>query len=273
MPSGASSDETISRTIASKRQPGIAAGGADGAGQHAGLRDRVGRHARVDRTPHHHGAVARVDAARQHTGQPGDQRAEPVHQVAGQVRTRRVPARRVQRDLDLVGGRRDRPGPHRDLADRQPRIAVQREDPRHPGQRARRDGVDRAAGHQLLGGLEDQPHADRQLGHRRQRQRRAQQHRGVRVVAAGVRDVGHHRRVRRTGALGHRQRVHVGAQRDPRPVLRAEVAGQAGAAGQHLRVEARRRPDATATNCVVANSCRPSSGWAWMCLRQATRSS
>ena len=28
-----------------------------------------------------------------------------------------------------------------------------------------------------------------------------------------------------------------------------------------------------ATNCVVANSCRPSSGWAWMCRRQATTSS
>ncbi len=39
------------------------------------------------------------------------------------------------------------------------------------------------------------------------------------------------------GPLGHRQRVHVGAQRDPRQVLRPEIARQPGAAGQHLRVE------------------------------------
>ena len=123
-------------------------------------------------------------------------------------------------------------------ADLQPRVAVQREDPRHPGQRAGGDRVDRAAGHQLLGGLEDQPHADRQLGHRRQRQRGAEQHRGMRVVAAGVRDVGHHRGVRHSGPLGHRQRIHVGPQRDARPVLGPEIADQAGAAGQHLRVEA-----------------------------------
>ena len=115
---------------------------------------------------------------------------------------------------------------------------MQREDARNPGQRARGDRVDRAAGHQLLGGLEDQPHADGQFGHRRQRQRGAQQDRGVRIVAAGVGDVRHHRCVRRPGPLGHRQRVHVGPQSDPRPVLRPEVAGQAGSAGQHLRVEA-----------------------------------
>ncbi len=222
-----------------QRQPGVAARGADGAGQRAGLRDRVGGHARVDRAPHHHRAVARVDATRQHAGHTGDQRAEPVHQVAGQMRPRRVPAVRLQRDLDLIGRRRDRARPHRDLADRQPRVAVQREDPRHARQRTGRDRVDRAAGHQLLGGLEDQPHTDRQFGHRRQRQRRSEQDRGVRVVTAGMGDVGHHRRVRRAGPLGHRQRVHVGPQRDPRPVLGPEVAGQPCSAGQHLRVEAR----------------------------------
>ena len=55
----------------------------------------------------------------------------------------------------------------------------------------------------------------------------AQQDRGVGVVTARVRHVGHRRRVGRAGALGHRQRVHVGAQRDPRPVLGTEVADQA----------------------------------------------
>ena len=222
-----------------ERLPGVAARGADGSRQRARLRDRVRRGARIDCTPHHHGAVARIDAPGQDPRHAGDQGADPVHQISGQMRSRRVPARRVQGDLELIGGRGDRPGPDRDLADRQPRIAVQREDARHPRQRARRDGVDRTAGHQLLGRLEDQPHADGQFRHRRQGQGGAQQHRGVRVVTAGMRDVGDHRRVRRPGPLGHRQRVHIGAQRDPGPVLRTEITRQAGASGQHLGVEAR----------------------------------
>ena len=114
---------------------------------------------------------------------------------------------------------------------------MQGEDPAHPGQRARADRVDGAAGHQLLGGLEDQPQRNRQFRHPRQRQRGSQQDRGMRVVAAGVRRVGHGRFIRGTGPLGHRQRVHVGAQRDPRFVFGAEIAGQPRPAGQHLRVE------------------------------------
>jgi hypothetical protein len=72
--------------------------------------------------------------------------------------------------------------------------------------------------------------------------------------------------------VGHRQRVHIGAQRDARRMLGTEVAGQPGAAGQHLRVQ----PASTsrsATNWVVANSWRPNSGWRWMCRRHSTRSS
>ncbi len=127
----------------------------------------------------------------------------------------------------------------RDLADLEPRIAVQGEDPRHAGQRSGRDGVDGAARHQLFGGLEDQPHPDRKLGNRRQRQRGTQQDRGVRVMPAGVCHIGHGRGVRRAGALRHRQRIHVGAQRDPWLMLWAEVADQSGPAGQHLGVQPR----------------------------------
>ena len=155
------------------------------------------------------------------------------------MRTGGVPTRGPQSHLDVIGGRRDRAGLDRDPADREMRIAVQREDPRHPGQRARGDRVDRAAGHQLLGRLEDQPDAHRQLGRRGQRHRRPQQHRGVRVVPAGVGDARHQRRIGRTGALVERQRVHVRTQRHPRSVVGPEVAQQTCAAGQHLGVQAR----------------------------------
>jgi hypothetical protein len=103
--------------------------------------------------------------------------------------------------------------------------------PAFTGHRARRDRVDRAAGHQLLGRLENQPQPDRQLRRPGQRERGAQQDRGVPVVPAGMRGVGHRRGVHGPGPLGHRQRIHVGPQRDSRLAVRAEVAGQPRPAG------------------------------------------
>jgi hypothetical protein len=101
----------------------------------------------------------------------------------------------------------------------------------------------------FLGGLEHEQDLARQLGlHRRQRLGHAHQDRGMRVVAAGV----HHadglaaegrrglRRERQIAAFGHRQRVHVGAQRDARAGLAAlehrDHAG-GGDAGLHLEAE------------------------------------
>ena len=148
-----------------------------------------------------------------------------------------MPARRVQCHLDLVGGRRDRARPHRDPAHRQSRVAVQREDARHAVERARGDGVDRAAGHQLLGGLEDQPHADRQLGHRASASAAPSSTAVCASWPQACATLGTTEAYVHPGALGHRQRVHIGAQRDARPVLRTEVADQARSAGQHLRVQ------------------------------------
>lgn len=236
-----------------KVNPGLPAGRANSAGQNSGLRNGVGGHTRVDRAPHQHGAVTWVDATRQHPGQPGDQRAEPVDEVGGQVWTRRVPARRIQRDFYRVGRRRDGALPNGDLADFKPGIAVQGEDPRHPGQRAGRDRVDGTTGHQFLGRLEDQPHPHRQLRYRSQCQCGTQQDRGVRIMATSMRDVGHGRGVGRAGPLGHRQRIHIGAQRDPRLMLRTEVAGESRSTGQHLGVQPA-SANRSATNWVVAYS-------------------
>ena len=74
-------------------------------------------------------------------------------------------------------------------------------------------------------------------GARGQRERRAEQDRGVRVVPAGVRHIRHRRCVGGAGPLGHRQRVHVGPQRDPGLPVGAEIAGQSRPAGQHLGFE------------------------------------
>lgn len=138
-----------------------------------------------------------------------------------------------------VGGRSDRPGGDRHPPDVQTRITVQCEDPRHPAQCPGGDRVDRTAGHQLLGGLKDQPHRDGQLRYRGQRQAGAQQDGGVRVMPAAVGNSGHRRGIRRAGALGHRQGVQIGAQRDPRPVFGTDITGQPGPTGQHLGFEPR----------------------------------
>ena len=66
-----------------------------------------------------------------------------------------------QRDFDEIGGGGDRSGRGGDAADREVRIAMQGEDARHTLQCAGRDSLQRPAGHELLGGLEDQPDPDR----------------------------------------------------------------------------------------------------------------
>ena len=152
------------------------------------------------------------------------------------MRPRGVPTRRGEPQFDEVCGGGQRTFAQPDLADLEPRVAVQPVDPLDAVHRAGGDHVQRAAGHDLLGGLEDQPHAARQLRRARQRPRRAQQDRGVRVVPAHVRGAFGLGGVREAGGLGQRQGVHVGAQGDA-AVPAADVADDAGARGQHPRLE------------------------------------
>ncbi len=96
------------------------------------------------------------------------------------------------------------------------------------------DDVERAAGHQLLGRLEDQPDPARQrVGVGGEGQPGAQHHRGVHVVAAGVADAVVARAVGHVLLVLQRQRVDVRAQADDDVAL-AELADQAGPALQHL---------------------------------------
>ncbi len=140
------------------RVPGVAAQHPQRAAQPAGRGDRVGRPARLDRAPHQRQRGARIDPARQQPGQVGDQPAQRVDEILGQMRTGRVTAGAGQPDLDVVAGRGDRPDPHTDLPGRQPRVAVQREDQLDVVDDAGRHRRVRATGHRLLGRLEDQPH-------------------------------------------------------------------------------------------------------------------
>ena len=95
-------------------------------------------------------------------------------------------------DLDLVGRGRDRSHAQADLPDVERRVAVQREDAVDPDEPVLGDDVLGPTGHDLLGGLEDEPGAD-PGGHEAvldgaQRECRADEGRGVHVVPARVAD-------------------------------------------------------------------------------------
>ena len=79
------------------------------------------------------------------------------------------------------------------------------------------------AGEPLLGGLEDEVHRAREIPRLGEVFRRAQQHRGVPVMAAGMHAVRCARAVGEVVGLLHRQRVHVRAQAD-RPVAAGRFA-------------------------------------------------
>ena len=83
----------------------------------------------ADDAPDHAHAGARVEAAGQDRGQLGDDLAERVGEVLGQVRARGVAARAAQRDVEVVGGAGDRALAEADAADVEGRVAVQPEDP------------------------------------------------------------------------------------------------------------------------------------------------
>ena len=154
-----------------------------------------------------------------------------------------MPAAAVQRHGDLVAGGGQRALAQPDLADVEAGVAVHREHGIDAVEGTGRDGVVGAAGHDLLGGLEDAAHRDAPLDQRRlaglQREQRPDERGDVHVVAAGVADAGGAGGEVEAGALAHGQGVHVGAQGDPvLGVGRPDVGEQAGA-GQQAHPDAR----------------------------------
>ena len=231
------SPPTSARTFSSSSTPRGVVGGAQRAAQHAVLRDRVGRLARLHRAPDQHGARARVDLPREQQRQLGDQQPERLDEVGGQVRPRRVPARRGEPDLQHVARRRDRPDPGAEPADLAAagRSAARRSARRPPSRRRRPCRSRRRAG------------SPRRAG------RSAAPGRAASGAAASARPAPSSMAVcascpqacmtpvdgrgeREAGVLVQRQGVEVGAQRDA-ALAEPDVADEAGAAGQGARLE------------------------------------
>ena len=258
--------------------PGLVVEAPDGTLGHAVVGNRVGHGARADPAPDQAQAGPRVDPPGQRRRDLGEDLAERVDQVRGQVRPGGVPAGPGHPHLDLVAGRGDRAGAHAELARVQPGVAVQREDPAHRRDPARREHVQRTAG-RLLGGLEDEPDPPGQhargglLGQERGRRRAARwcARRGRRHGRRSARWSGRGRPCRPPWAA--RRYLH-GAQR---PVVRYKElapsrcrrAGRFPWAGSPV---AGRPRSARATRRVVRCSSYPSSGWACRSRRNATSS-
>src|SRR5699024_113326 len=119
----------------------------------------------------------------------GDDLAQRVHQVAGQVRAGGVPAPGVQGDGDRIGGGGEGAHAGADFADVELRLAVHRVYLRPGQQRPVFDDVDRATGVYLFRGLEHQAHVVGQAavgGEFGQCEAGAEDDGGVNIVPAGV---------------------------------------------------------------------------------------
>ncbi|RPK92834.1 hypothetical protein EES46_07905 [Streptomyces sp. ADI98-10] len=223
--------------------PGVQIQAADGAGQFGVLRDDIGGVPGLQPPPGQREPGAGVDPAGEQRGHVDGDPGGGGDKVGGQVRPGGVPAGSVERDLQPVAGRGDGPDPQPDPPDVHLRVAVHADDPpdafQHPG----RDRVDRTAGEDLLGGLEDQPHGVGQQPlpvEPGEHESRPEHGGGVHVVPAGVRPVGH------GGPVGHarlgvrdRQRVDVRPQRQHgrHPVPLPHVTHEPGPDGENLRLQ------------------------------------
>ena len=158
----------------------------------------------------------------------------PSAKVRSSVRCGRDvwPPRPVSRTSERRAAPVSAPVAQADVADVERRVAVEHEDPVDLVEGAAPISVEGAAGHDLLGGLEEEPDP---AAARRPRawvsasaEAGADQAGGVHVVAAGVGDAGVVLAHGSAGGVVDRQRVEVGTQRHDRPAV-AEVGDQAGA--------------------------------------------
>jgi hypothetical protein len=199
-----------------------------------GRRDDVARSAGVDLSPHDQRGRPRIDAAREHRGQVGDNLGEREREVLGQVRTGRMTAVPLEIDREPVAGRRERPLPQPHLTYVETGVAMQgvcRVDPEHS---SLGDDVVGAARDGLLGRLEEEPHRGaggiEVVAQIAQGQRRPEKRGGVDVVAARVAYVRADRGEVEAGSLPDRQRVDVGPQGHAEARIgRAKVGDQTGA--------------------------------------------
>ena len=223
------------------------AGGAandDGFGQ-----DVMGVRIRLHHAAGNHPAFQRIDIARHHRLQGDDDLGRDQHRIDPDLRQRGMAALAGHGDLEFVGCRHQPALADREMTERNARHIVQ------PIEFLNLPALDQPviehrlrAGLAFLGGLEDDDGGAVEIARLGQVSGRAEQHRAVPVMAAGMHPPRHGRGIGQPGRLGHRQRVHIGAQRDhptgavAAPPDHADDAGPADAFGDLVQPEVAQQP-------------------------------
>ncbi|KAI1690642.1 hypothetical protein Ddc_24813 [Ditylenchus destructor] len=212
-----------------------------------------------------------VDASADQRLQRGIELGRARQRVDPPMRLGAVAAAPQQPDREIIHRGQHRPRPDGGDAQRQLRQVVQAIDG-IAGEAAEQPVLHHRErpGQALLGRLEDEVDDAREVARLREVLRGAEQHGGVRVMAAGMHHAGRVLRWAKSFGLGHGQRIHVGAQADPAvPGMSAlQHADHARAADARMHLDpqdaASPRP---ARWCGLSS--KPSSGCAWMSRRQA----
>ena len=165
--------------------------GTHGARQTGAVRDNVIAVTCLEGGNGQYRGVDRVEITRHHVLQGGDHFGTDHHRVDTKLRHRAVAALTINGDIEVVAGGDIHPFFQRDFAGRAGREHVQAKDLLHIIDHTFFDQLTRAARWHFFGWLEDKLNAAVQLAAQMaQDLRRAHQHRGVRIVAAGVHHAG-----------------------------------------------------------------------------------
>ncbi len=193
----------------------------------------------TDTTTESNGSVSRDDDLLQ----VRDHLRRHCDRVDGLVRVRAVASRADDLEREQVGSRHDRARTGDETCPvSSPESRCTPATRSAPSRTPAATTSPRPAGRQLLGVLEDEPHLARELVTTLDEDLgRAEQHRRVAVVAAGVHHAGPRRRVRQVVLLQDRQRVDVGAENDDLPRPGAVEPRHDGRARRPLDLEAAER--------------------------------
>ena len=186
--------------------------------------------------------IDRADVARDDRLERGRDVAPHQHRVDPRFRPRAVRAAPGDRDVEKRAARHHRTRADLELADGEAGTVV------HAENRIARKLVEEAvldhrlaAAEPLFGRLEDEMHGAVEIASLRELPRRAQQHRRVAVMTAGVHPALMLRAVRKAVRLADRQAVHVGPEPDrARRVADPQPADDPGLADPAMHLDAER---------------------------------